>query len=498
MKKDSVLAFVRGAGAGFGAFGARVVFGSFVVFGARALAAVAIVAMINIGACMAESKKIESKTESKKLESTKVDSGTASGLREIEIQGVKIPVVYEVSDMIPMGRISLVFRGGGRLSNGGKAGLDVLRDTLLDEGTKALGGTAFASALEQKAISLIIGSSEENLSFKLEFLKEQEEAAIALLGELLRDPNLTTKALNKSKTAIISQILANQNDFDFIADELLRAMLFEGTPMAESKLGSIKQIEGYSLKDIRASLDNALQLQKLSIIVGGDVKLDNTLGRLSEMLSFLPQGSAYERAHFEVSAKNATRTQDAQTQQAYIYFGAPLKFSDFEKEAYLAKVAGFILGSGGFGSRLMEEVRVKRGLAYGAYISYNTALLVSFASGHLQTKLESKDEAIALVKKVVKDFVKNGATQKELDSAKSFLLGSEPMRNETLEQRLQTKSLNFYRGLPLDFDKRQLQQIRDLDLKTLNAYIKAHDEVADLSFAIVTDVADSSTKGADK
>ena len=174
------------------------------------------------------------------------------------------------------------------------------------------------------------------------------------------------------------------------------------------------------------------------------------------------------------------------TQQAYIYFGSPYDIEAKDEDVYLAKVASFILGGSGFGSRLMEEIRVKRGLAYSAYGYVSINKSYSYFTGYLQTKLESADEAKKLVKSIVANFVKKGVTKKELEGAKKFLLGSEPLRVETLSQRLSRAFMLYYRGLPLDYPKHELEKIEKIKLKDLNAFIKSHAEIEKLSFSIVT------------
>ena len=155
-------------------------------------------------------------------------------------------------------------------------------------------------------------------------------------------------------------------------------------------------------------------------------------------------------------------------------------------DEYKARVAAFILGTGGFGSRLMEEIRVKRGLAYSAYARVNTARSNVYFSGYLQTKLESQKEAEATVKEVIADFVKKGVTQEELDQAKKFLLGSEPLRVETLSQRLTRTFQEYYKGQELGSSLKELEKIKTLSLDALNDYIKKHNEINELTFAIVT------------
>ncbi|WP_297525261.1 insulinase family protein, partial [Sulfurovum sp.] len=190
--------------------------------------------------------------------------------------------------------------------------------------------------------------------------------------------------------------------------------------------------------------------------------------------------------YFTASDKKETVITPEDTQQAYIYFGAPFNYSYKEKDQYKAKIAEYLLGGAGFGSRLMEEIRVKRGLTYGAYAMLRRTKYASYLSGYLQTKLSTQDEAKKLVQKVVDDFVSKGITAEELEAAKKFLVGSEPLRTETLSQRLNRAYNEFYYGRPLGFSKEQLKKIETVTLDEMNDFITSHKELSELSFSIVT------------
>jgi predicted Zn-dependent peptidase len=87
---------------------------------------------------------------------------------------------------------------------------------------------------------------------------------------------------------------------------------------------------------------------------------------------------------------------------------------------------------------------------------------------------------------VVSNFVKNGATKEELKQAKKFIIGSEPLRNETLSQRLNRTFMEYYKGFPIGHSKKELELIEKLTLEDLNKFIASHDEINKLSFSIVT------------
>ncbi|BAW39439.1 processing protease [Helicobacter pylori] len=409
----------------------------------------------------------------------------ASALTHQEINQAKVPVIYEENHLLPMGFIHLAFRGGGSLSDKNQLGLAKLFAQVLNEGTKELGAVGFAQALEQKAISLNVDTSTEDLQITLEFLKEYEDEAIMRLKELLKSPNFTQSALEKVKTRMLAALLQKESDFDYLAKLTLKQELFANTPLANAALGTKENLQKIKLDDLKQQFDKVFELNKLVVVLGGDLKINQTLKRLDNALNFLPQGKAYEEPYFETSHQKSEKILYKDTEQAFVYFGAPFKIKDLKQDLAKSKVMMFVLG-GGFGSRLMEKIRVQEGLAYSVYIRSNFSKVAHFASGYLQTKLSTQAKSVALVKKIVKEFIEKGMTQQELDDAKKFLLGSEPLRNETISSRLNTTYNYFYLDLPLNFNQTLLDQIQKMSLKEINDFIKEHTEINDLTFAIVS------------
>jgi predicted Zn-dependent peptidase len=184
--------------------------------------------------------------------------------------------------------------------------------------------------------------------------------------------------------------------------------------------------------------------------------------------------------------KEQTKETFVKSEQAYVYFGAPFSVAYNSKERHLSQVASFILGSGGFGSRMMEEIRVKRGLAYSAYTRFIINKTNSYFFGYLQTKIESGDEAVKAVKEVVQKFIDKGVSAEELKSAQQFILGSQPLRTETLSQRLGRAFQEYYTERPLGSTVEELKLIEAMKLNELNTFIKTHTEIAKISFSVVT------------
>jgi zinc protease len=409
----------------------------------------------------------------------------AATIKHIDIKGIQVPIIFEEQKSLPILNLQLVFKNSGYIQDKDKSGLVSLSSKLLNEGTKELGATAFAQELEENAISLTTSNGFETFVIELSNLKEQSNKGISLLTDLLKSPNFSQDTLDKLKTIHTGSLKRKENDFDYVAQNQLKSVLFKGSELENPSAGTIESISKIQLKDIEKFVTNTISLNNLIIVAGGDFDEKEFEELIKPFLETLKIGEKNEFKKIDFISKNDEKTLIKDTEQAYIYFGSSFNVDSKDEENYKAKVASFILGGSGFGSRLMEEIRVKRGLAYSAYGSISINKSHTYFNGYLQTKNESANEAKDLVKQLVAQFVKDGVTQEELTAAKNFLTGSEPLRSETLSQRLNSAFTLYYRGLEQDYSKKELEKIQNLKLEDLNSYIKSHNEINNLTFSIV-------------
>ena len=418
----------------------------------------------------------------------------ATMIDSIEVGGVSVPLIFEEQKRLPMVSMQLVFRNSGSIADGTHAGLAKLSAKMMNEGTLSEGSIGFAKLLDSKAIQLSANTGSETFVFELGSLKEEFEEGSRLLGKLLQEPNLTEESLQKVKAVTIGSLTRKDNDYDYVANRALKALLFEGTPLEQPALGTKESVEQIGLKDVQDFLKRHLVLSRAIVVIGGDVSLEEAKAKVAAVLKGLDRGSTEELEYYQVTKTPRQTLLERETEQAYLYFGSPYEMRVGDEKNHMARVATYILGAGGFGSRLMEEIRVKRGLAYSAYARVSISNSNSYFMGYLQTKTESLEEAQRTVKEVISEFVANGVTEGELEQAKKFLLGSEPLRVETLAQRLNRTFMEYYKGEELGHSKVELEKIRTLTLKDLNDFIKSHKEILELSFAIVTDNAPEEVK----
>ncbi|RZV15126.1 insulinase family protein [Aliarcobacter butzleri] len=406
-------------------------------------------------------------------------------IKHINIKGTEVPIIFEEQKDLPILNLQLVFQNSGYIQDKDKSGLVNLSSSILNEGTKELGSSNFAQILDENAITIHSSNGFETFVIEVSSLKEQSKKAVSLLNDLLKSPNFTQSSLDKIKTIQTGYLKRKENDFDFIAQNQLKALLFKNTALENPSSGTIESISKIELKDIENFLSKTISLNNLIIVAGGNFTQKEIETLIKPILENLKTGEKSEVKKIDFKSQKSEKTLQRDTEQAYIYFGSSFNIDSKDEENYKAKVASFILGGSGFGSRLMEEIRVKRGLAYSAYGNISINKTHTYFSGYLQTKNETAKESQELVSKLVDEFVENGVTQEELIAAKNFLLGSEPLRNETLAQRLNKAFTLYYRGLDQDYSKKELEKIQNLKLEDLNNYIKSHKEINNLTFSIV-------------
>jgi len=410
----------------------------------------------------------------------------AAQIDSIEVKGIKVPLIFEQDSRLPLVNTQIVFTNSGSITDTNIAGLAKFSAKLLNEGTKKLGSNGFAEKLESRAIHISASTGSETFVLETSSLKDEFANSSKFLGELLQDPNFSEDTLSKVKTMTLGSLSRKENDFDYVASNELKKLLFPNTPLAEPSSGTVESVKNIKLEDVKDFIKHHLVISRAIVVVGGDVDIATVKKNIAKILEKLPKGKSEPLPHFSASDKPKESILKRDTQQAYIYFGSPYNMAVNDEDYYKARVATFILGTGGFGSRLMEEIRVKRGLAYSAYARVHVNKSVSYLDGYLQTKLDSMDEAKKTVVNVISEFVHKGVTKEELEQTKKFLLGSEPLRVETMSQRLQRTFMDYYKGFPLNHSEIELQKIKKLKLKDLNDFIKKHTEILEQSFAIVT------------
>ena len=298
----------------------------------------------------------------------------------------------------------------------------------------------------------------DRASFKLRTLTSEQAKALETFNQILHKPDFPQAVLDREKVRIIAGINESATMPESISSKAFMKALYGAHPYSLDESGEVESIAAMKRDDLVAFYKQYYSAKSAVIALIGDMTEAQARTIAESTASGLPQTPAVAKIA-EVSLPTAPNVQSINhpASQAHILLGYPgIKRGD--ADYFPLYVGNYILGGGGFVSRLTEEVREKRGLVYSVYSYFMPmAQLGPFQIG-LQTKKEQAGEALKLVNETVAKFIKDGVTEPELKAAKDNMIGGFPMRIDSNGKILDYLSVIGFYKLPLtyldDFNKK--------------------------------------------
>jgi zinc protease len=345
--------------------------------------------------------------------------------RVVSPGGIEAYLLSEPS--IPFLSLSLQFKGGAALDPVGKEGLAYMVSGLLDEGAGDLDSQAFRTELEDRAIRLSFDSGRGEFSGQLKTLTKHRERAFELLGLALSAPRFDAEPVERIRNQIQAELRRNAEDPDYVASLTWFQTAFPNHPYGRPSQGTVQSVGTITADDLRGFVGRRLARDNLVIGVAGDVTAAELGPLLDRAFGKLPAKSApYDLAPVKPKGGDTVivRKDVPQSQVLFGELGLPRDDPDF----YAGYVANHILGGGGFTSRLTEQVREKRGLAYSVYSYLYPMDFAPLWLGGLGTANAAVGQALQLVRQQIAEMAAGEVTQAALDDAKTYLTGSFPLR----------------------------------------------------------------------
>ncbi|HEV8036813.1 pitrilysin family protein [Yoonia sp.] len=339
--------------------------------------------------------------------------------------GINAWVVEEPA--IPFVALEIRIQGGGTLDLPGKRGATNLMAALLEEGSGDMTAQEFQTTLEDLAASFTFRAFDDSMQISARFLTENKEEAIALLRQALVSPRFDQDALDRVRAQVIAGINSDAKTPNAIASSTFYANAFGDHPYGSSIDGTIDSVTALTRDDMFAAHRNALVLDRLYVSVVGDTTAETVGAMLDDLLGDLPAEGPPLPDDVAFGLDGGITVVDFETPQSVAFFGqAGLKRDD--EDFFAAFVLNHILGAGGFESRLMTEVREKRGLTYGIGTSLVPKYHAEMILGTVASSNETIAEAIAVTRNEWERMAREGVTPEELAVAKTFLTGEYPLR----------------------------------------------------------------------
>ena len=350
---------------------------------------------------------------------------------EIAIQEVTSPggiSAWLVEDHnIPFVALELRFRGGTSLDVANRRGAINLMVGLLEEGTGDLDARGFATARDELAASFDYSAYDDAISVSARFLTETENEAMVLLKGSLVAPNFTEVAINRVRAQVVAGLTSDTKDPDTIVSLRFDALAFGDHPYGSGSDGTIESVSALTRDDLNAAHLGTLTRDRVYVAAVGDISADQLTALLDQLLSELPDSGRALPSKVDYGLGGGTTVVDFDTPQSVAIFGQRGIERD-HPDFFAAYLVNQILGGGSFESRLMEEVREKRGLTYGVYSYLLPKDFSNLYIGRVASANNRIAEAIAVIRAEWARMANSGVTQDELRRAKTYLTGSYPLR----------------------------------------------------------------------
>ncbi len=372
--------------------------------------------------------------------------------------GIKAYLLSEPS--VPLIAMSFSFEGGAQFETADQAGLARMTAAMLDEGAGERDSLAFRRALEDNAIRLSFDADRDALTGDLRTLSENRELAFSLVRDALIEPRFDAEPLERIRAQLVAGLKRRTNDPGTIARRTWFATTFPEHSYGRPAEGGIETVAELQRADLAAYARDQLARDKLHIGVAGDITAAELGPALDRIFGELPATGPAPQVAAVDPAEGATVVVPQAVPQSVVAFGHAGIARD-DPDWYAAYVANYILGGGGFQSRLLQEIREKRGLAYSAYSYLLPADKSPLWSGGVATNNEDVAESIRLVRQEVARMAAGEINAEDLDGAKTFLTGSFPLRLTSNGQVAGLLKSMSEHGLGADFLNRR------------NAYIEA-------------------------
>ncbi|MBF0620584.1 MAG: insulinase family protein [Magnetococcales bacterium] len=356
-------------------------------------------------------------------------------------------VVLVESHANPMSHVRILFPGGSYHDPKGKEGVASLAAWMANEGAGNRDATAFQAVMDFHGIHLNGDSSRDHFGVEMTTLTEHEQTAWQLFADAVLTPRFDQDIFQRAAEERLASLKRNQEDPEHFASRIFMENLYKDHLHARPTKGSLDSVPTIKVNDLKKFREDVVRAPGAVLVVAGDMTLNRLKGLVETHLNALsnkptPLRPPSKKSWGEPGIAAHKEMDVSQTTVQMGFVGIERQDPDY----FTVILLDHLLGGGGFGSRLNEEIREKKGLVYSVYSYYAPWPGRGPWIIWLQTKNESVQEAVDTVKTQLKDLAENGPSEKEITDAKLHLVGSFPLRLRGLSTLASVwASVAFYR-----------------------------------------------------
>ena len=412
------------------------------------------------------------------LQSVSELGSNAPSHRRLDIQSWKTAegakVMFVEAHELPMFDLRLTFAAGSSQDQN-HPGIALLTNAMLNEGVAGKDVGAIAQGFEGLGADFSNGAYRDMAVASLRSLSDADKRtpALKLFAEVVGKPTFPADSLARIKNQLLAGFEFQKQNPGKLASNELFTRLYGSHPYAHPSEGDAKSLPGLGIDQLRAFHKRAYAAGNAVIAIVGDLSRAEAEQVAAQVSTALPKGPGLPKLA-QPAVPNAGVTHiDFPSKQTQIFI-AQLGIDRQDPDFAALSMGNQILGGGSFGTRLMSEVREKRGLTYGVYSAFTPMQVRGPFLINLQTRAELGDGTLKLVQDILRDYLKTGPTQQELDNAKREQAGSFPLSNASNASIVgQLGAIGFY-DLPLSWMEDFQQQSQALTVEQVKAAMNKH------------------------
>ncbi len=383
-------------------------------------------------------------------------------------------VLFVEAHELPMFDLRLTFAAGSS-QDGKTPGLATLTNAMLNEGVAGKDVGAIAQGFEGLGADFGNGSYKDMAIASLRSLSaaDKREPALKLFAQVVGKPTFPADSLARIKNQLLAGFEFQKQNPGKLASLDLSQRLYGDHPYGHPSEGTAKSIPPITVAQLRAFHAKAYAAGNVVIALVGDLSRSEAEALTAEVSAALPKGPALPKIALAKDPQASKGHIEFPSKQTTILM-AQMGIDRTDPDYAALSLGNQILGGGGFGTRLMSEVREKRGLTYGIYSGFSPMQARGPFMINLQTRAEMSEGTQKLVEDVLADYLKSGPTQKELDDAKREMAGSFPLSTASNSDIVgQLGAMGFY-NLPLNYLEDFMQQTQALTVEQVKAAMDKH------------------------
>ncbi|BCA54733.1 putative Zn-dependent peptidase, M16 family [Nitrospira sp. KM1] len=361
-------------------------------------------------------------------------------------------VVILEQHYVPIVEVHALIKAGSSHDLPERAGLANLVASLLDEGTTTRTSKQLAEQIDFVGGALEVKAGEDFTTASARVLKKDVDLAFTLLADILQHPVFNKQDFERIRGQVLGEMASDNDDPGHVAMKAFNQLVFHGHPYRWPLNGTEETVGKITPADVAAFYSKEYVPGQVILTVVGDVTAEQITGLTQTHFGSWKKAALPVRTNKKAAPleKKTVQLIEKDLMQSSIVLGHG-GISRTNPDFYAVTVMNYILGSGGFSSRLMDSIRDKQGLAYGIMSHFDARYMPGSFWISLQTRSEATNQAINGVLAEVKAIRESPVSDQELADAKSFLMGSFPLRLDSTAKLAQVLAQVEFYGLGFEY-----------------------------------------------